>query len=127
MADHSENLNDHLYATNLGLGSILSNDTFAHDPTTFIATIDGWLPMLQNADNAKLKAAAADLQQLKEYMRNGDKTQTGEMLQRLGEQASREASHIHTWAGDHLHNGIGDQLRHLGQILIMASGNLKVS
>ncbi|MCB2407637.1 hypothetical protein [Hymenobacter lucidus] len=125
MALSSDNLNDHLYSTNLALGDLFNNHTFAHDPSGLLPIIDSWTPQLQNSHSAVLHTAAADLGQLKGYVQNGDRAGLSALLQHLGEQASKAASNTHDLAGNHLHNGIGDQLRHLGQLLIMASGNLK--
>ncbi|TGE22423.1 hypothetical protein E5K00_19475 [Hymenobacter aquaticus] len=125
MALSSDNLNDHLYSTNLALGDLFNNHTFAHDPSGLIPILDSWGPQLQNSHSAVLQAAADELGQLKGYLQNGDRPGAAALMQRLGEQASRAASNTHEVAGAHLHNGLGDQLRHLGQLLIMASGNLK--
>ncbi|UOQ52690.1 hypothetical protein [Hymenobacter cellulosivorans] len=125
MALSSDNLNDHLYSTNLSLSDLFNNHTFAHDPSGLIPILDSWGPQLQNSNSAVLQAAAGELGQLKGYLQNGDRAGAAALMQRLGEQASRAASNTHDWAGPHLHNGIGDQLRHLGQLLIMAAGNLK--
>ncbi|TGE23097.1 hypothetical protein [Hymenobacter metallicola] len=125
MALSSDNLNDHLYSTNLALSDLFNNRTFAHDPSGLIPILDSWGPQLQNSTSPVLHTAATDLGQLKSYLQNGDRAGASTLMQHLGEQASRAASNTHDWAGPHLHNGIGDQLRHLGQLLIMAAGNLK--
>jgi|GEM_PF-4318772 len=125
MALTSANLNDHLYTTNLSLGDLFNNHTFAHDPSGLVPIIDSWVPYLQNSSSSVTTTAAAALSQLKEYVQTGDRTNASALLQSLGEQASKSASNAHDWAGSHGHNGIGDQLRHLGQLLIMAAGNLK--
>ncbi|TGE15189.1 hypothetical protein [Hymenobacter elongatus] len=127
MALSSTNLNDHLYSTNLSLGDLFNNHTFAHDPSGLVPIIDSWAPQLQNSGIAVLDTVAGELNQLKSYIQAGDRVGTSTLLQRLGEQSSKAASNTHEVAGNHLHNGLGDQLRHLGQLLIMASGNLKVS
>ena len=127
MALSSDNLNDHLYSTNLALGDLFNNHTFAHDPSGLIPIIDSWTPQLQNSSSPALHTTAADLGQLKSYIQSGDRAGLSTMLQHLGEQASKSAGNVHELAGAHLHNGLGDQMRHLGQLLIMASGNLKVS
>ncbi|GGE94000.1 hypothetical protein [Hymenobacter cavernae] len=120
----SDNLNDQLYATNLAISDTINN---SRDPQIALDHLDTWIPFLQNSNIAALTAIGSDLQQLRDYVRSGDKANTHELLQRLGEQTSRAASNIHTWAGDHLHNGIGDQLRHLGQLLVIVAGNVKAS
>ncbi|MCC2547148.1 hypothetical protein LJY25_11880 [Hymenobacter sp. BT175] len=125
MALSSSNVNDHLYSTNLALGDLFNNHTFAHDPSGLIPIIDSWVPYLQNSPSSVTTTAASALTRLREMIQNGDRVGASALLQTLGEQASRSASNVHEWAGNHLHNGIGDQMRHLGQLLIMASGNLK--
>ncbi|RYU79147.1 hypothetical protein [Hymenobacter persicinus] len=125
MALTSATLNDELYQTNLSLGDLFNNHTFAHDPSGLIPLIDHWAPYLQNSSSSVTTTAAAALNQLREYVQTGDRANTSALLQQLGEQASKSASNVHDWVGNHGHNGIGDQLRHLGQLLIMASGNLR--
>jgi hypothetical protein len=124
MALNTDNLNDHLYATNLAISDTINN---SRDPQVAFDYFDTWIPFLQNSNIAALTAMGSDLQQLRDYIRSGDQANVHTLLQRLGEQSSRAASNIHTWAGDHLHNGIGDQLRHLGQLLVIAAGNAKAS
>ncbi|GAA3917823.1 hypothetical protein [Hymenobacter algoricola] len=125
MALSSANLNDHLYSTNLSLGDLFNNHTFAHDPSGLVPIIDSWIPYLQNSGSSITAAAGTALGQLKEFVQTGDRANASALMQRLGEQASKSASSVHDWAGPHGHNGIGDQMRHLGQLLIMAAGNLK--
>lgn len=121
----SANLNDHLYSTNLALSDLFNNHTFAHDPSGLVPIIDSWVPYLQNSTSSVTTTAAEALSQLKEYVQTGDRANAITLLQRLGEQASKSAANVHEIVGNHLHNGLGDQMRHLGQLLIMASGNLK--
>jgi hypothetical protein len=125
MASSSDNLNDQLYTTNLSLSDLFNNHTFAHDPSGLLPLIDQWAPHLQNSTNAGAPTVAAALSDLRQAIQSGDRVTTSTLLQRMGEQASKSASNVHDWAGSHLHNGLGDQMRHLGQLLIMASGNLK--
>jgi hypothetical protein len=125
MALSSDNLNDHLYSTNLSLSDLFNNHTFAHDPSGLIPIIDSWAPYLQNSTSSVTTTAGAALGQLKGFIQNGDRASASALMQQLGEQASKAASNVHDWAGSHGHNGIGDQMRHLGQLLVMASGNLK--
>ncbi|SHI54533.1 hypothetical protein SAMN02745146_0987 [Hymenobacter daecheongensis DSM 21074] len=125
MALSSANLNDHLYSTNLALSDLFNNHTFAHDPSGLVPLIDSWVPYLQNSTSSVTTTAAAALSQLKQYVQSGDRANASALLQTLGEQASKSAGNIHEAVGTHLHNGLGDQMRHLGQLLIMASGNLR--
>ena len=120
----TDNLNDHLYATNLAISDTIHN---TRDPQVAFEHFNSWIPFLKNSNIAALTSMGADLQLLKDYIQSGNKAGAHELLQRLGEQTSRAASSMHSWAGDHLHNGIGDQLRHLGQLLVMAAGNAKAS
>jgi hypothetical protein len=62
---------------------------------------------------------ADELLRVKDYIRNGDTLELSQALQRLGEETSMSAIN--------LHNDLGDQLRHLGQVLIAAAGNVKAS
>jgi len=116
----SDNLNALLYATNLDISDSINNQ---RDPQKAISHLDDWIPFLQNSNVASLTALGSDLQNLRGYLRSGDHANTHALLQRLGEQVSRIASSIHTWTDRH--NGVGDQLRHLGQLLVAAAGNVK--
>ncbi|WP_303310639.1 hypothetical protein [Hymenobacter sp. BT730] len=112
MDNHAE----HLERTVIALTDGINHGLHSHlEPA--LESIDGWVETLQN--NHGSAAMVAELQSLKGYLQNGDTLELSQSLQRLGQETSKMAAH--------LHNNLGDQLRHLGQTLIMAAGNMKVS
>jgi hypothetical protein len=84
-----------------------------------LSALDSWIDTFQQDDSGSLNPMVTELQRVREYIRNGDTLELSQSLQRLGQETSRSALS--------LHNDLGDQLRHLGQVLISAAGNIKAS
>ncbi|AIZ64430.1 hypothetical protein PK28_13465 [Hymenobacter sp. DG25B] len=112
MESHAE----HLESTIIALTDGINHGLHSHlDPA--LESIDGWINTLQNNNGSA--AMVAELQSLRGYLQNGDTLELSQSLQRLGQETSLMAAH--------LHNNLGDQLRHLGQTLIAAAGNMRLS
>lgn len=112
------NHSDRLDATINSLSDAINNGMHHHTENAQ-AGLDEWIQALQGLGGSALTGIVGQLTQLKDHIRSGDKVALSEAMQHLGEQTSQTARD--------LHNATGDQLRHLGQLLIMASGNIKMS
>ncbi|WBA43815.1 hypothetical protein [Hymenobacter canadensis] len=98
-------------------------DTFSHPGKhpveAGLGAIDSWIQALDGLGGSALLGIQSELRDLRGYVQNDDRPAMAATLQRLGE-------HTALTARD-LHDGTGDQLRHLGQTLITAAGNLKMA
>lgn len=112
------NHSDRLDATINSLSDAINNGMHHHTDNA-LASIDEWVGALQGLGGSALTGVVNELNQIKGHIQNGDTPAVTQALQHLGEQTSLAARDMH--------NATGDQLRHLGQLLIMAAGNLKMS
>ncbi len=90
-----------------------------HPLDTRLASIDNWIAALDGLGGAGLMGVLSQLRTLRGHMEHDDRLAAAASLQRLGQDTSLMARD--------LHGGTGDHLRHLGQALIIAAGNLKAS
>ncbi|GAB3227291.1 hypothetical protein GCM10027346_10480 [Hymenobacter seoulensis] len=81
--------------------------------------IDSWIEALEGLGGSALGGLQAELRNLRAHVERDDRAAIAHSLQRLGQDTSLVARDMH--------DGVGDHLRHLGQTLITAAGNLKVS
>lgn len=81
--------------------------------------IDNWIQALDGLGGSAITGLQGELRNLRTHVERDDRPAIANSLQHLGQEVSRMARDMH--------DGMGDQLRHLGQTLITASGNLKVS
>lgn len=108
--NHATNHAGRLEAANNALGNSINHGHLnAHE---IMEALDAW----QHTSSGGLNT---NVENLRSQLQNGDKLAAAHTLQLLGEEASHSAAN--------LHDGLGDQLRHLGQLLVMASGNMKMS
>ena len=91
----------------------------AHPLDKGIGAIDNWIAALDGLGGSALTGVQTDLRTLRGHMERGDQPAIASTLQQLGQQTSLIARDLRGGAGDHL--------RHLGQALVIASGNLKAS
>ena len=101
-------------------------DTFdnpaKHPVEAGLGYIDSWIDALDGLGGSALNSLQAELRNLRAHVERQDRPAIAESLQLLGQQTSRLAHDLHSFA-----DGTGDQLRHLGQTLVTAAGNLKMS
>lgn len=90
-----------------------------HPADAGITSIDNWIQALDGLGGSALAGIQNELRELRSFVQNDDRANIAASLQRLGEHTSLMARN--------LHDGTGDQLRHLGQTLVTAAGNLKMS
>ena len=83
-----------------------------------IGYIDGWISALDGLGGSALTGLQGELRNLRGHVERDDRAAMAASLQHLGQETSLIARN--------LHDATGDQLRHLGQTLITAAGNLKV-
>ncbi|SET71121.1 hypothetical protein [Hymenobacter actinosclerus] len=101
-------------------------DTFdrpsEHPVEAGLGFIDGWIDALDGLGGSALTGLQNELRNLRACVERHDRPAIAASLQLLGEETSRIAHNMHSFT-----DGTGDQLRHLGQTLVTASGNLKMS
>ncbi|NVO83875.1 hypothetical protein [Hymenobacter terrestris] len=85
-----------------------------------LGDIDSWISTLDGLGGSALTALQNELRNLRSYVERDDRPAIAATLQRLGTETSRIAHGMHS-----LTDNTGDQLRHLGQTLVIAAGNLK--
>ncbi|MBT2557927.1 hypothetical protein J7E24_09030 [Hymenobacter sp. ISL-91] len=87
-----------------------------------LGDIDSWIASLDGLGGSALNGLQAELRNLRGYVERDDRPAMAASLQLLGTETARIARDIHS-----LTDNTGDQLRHLGQTLVIAAGNLKTS
>lgn len=90
-----------------------------HPADAGLEAIDSWIQALDGLGGSALNGLQNELRALRGYVERDDRAAIAGSLQHLGQETSRMAHDMH--------DGTGDQLRHLGQTLITAAGNLKMS
>ncbi|SNR39466.1 MULTISPECIES: hypothetical protein [Hymenobacter] len=90
-----------------------------HPADAGISAIDNWIHALDGLGGSALAGLQNELRALRGYVERDDRPAMAGSLQQLGMETSRMAHDMH--------DGTGDHLRHLGQVLITAAGNLKMS
>lgn len=90
-----------------------------HPVDAGLGHIDSWIQALDGLGGSALTGLQTELRNLRAYVERDDRPAIAGSLQLLGQQTSLIARDMH--------DGVGDHLRHLGQTLIAAAGNLKVS
>ncbi|WP_022822654.1 hypothetical protein [Hymenobacter norwichensis] len=90
-----------------------------HPLDSGLTAIDGWITSLDGIGGSALAGIQSGLRTLRGHIERGDRPAVAASLQQLGQETSVIARD--------LRGGDGDHLRHLGQALIVASGNLKAS
>ncbi|MCR5889062.1 hypothetical protein LRS06_15050 [Hymenobacter sp. J193] len=108
--DHGTNHAARLEAANHALGNSINHGHLSG--SEIMEALDAW----QHTSSGGLNT---NVENLRSQLQNGDKLAAAHTLQQLGEEASQSALN--------LHDGLGDQLRHLGQLLVTAAGNMKMS
>lgn len=88
-----------------------------HPAEAGLASIDQWIQALDGLGGSALNGIQNELRTLRGHVQNDDRAAIAASLQHIGQQTSLMARD--------LHDGTGDQLRHLGQTLVTAAGNLK--
>ncbi|SDY06006.1 hypothetical protein [Hymenobacter psychrophilus] len=101
-------------------------DTFDNPGTSPVEAglgdIDSWIDAIDGLGGSALTGLQTELRNLRSYVERDDRPAIAATLQRLGTETSRIAHGMHS-----LTDNTGDQLRHLGQTLVIAAGNLKMS
>lgn len=101
-------------------------DTFDNPGTNPVEAglgyIDGWIDALDGLGGSALNGLQTELRNLRGFVERDDRPAIAATLQSLGTATSRIAHDMHS-----LTDNTGDQLRHLGQTLVIAAGNLKMS
>ena len=101
-------------------------DTFdnprQHPVDAGLGYIDGWIQALDGLGGSALTGLQTELRNLRAHVERDDRPAMAASLQLLGQETSRIAHDLHSFT-----DGTGDQLRHLGQTLVTAAGNLKMS
>lgn len=87
-----------------------------------LGDIDSWIDAIDGLGGSALTGLQAELRNLRAFVERDDRPAIAATLQRLGTETSRIAHGMHS-----LTDNTGDQLRHLGQTLVIAAGNLKMS
>jgi hypothetical protein len=90
-----------------------------HPADTGLSAIDNWITALDGLGGSALTGIQSALRTLRGHVEHDDRPAIAASLQQLGQETSLVARDLHDETGDHL--------RHLGQTLITAAGNLKVS
>jgi signal transduction histidine kinase len=90
-----------------------------HPADSGLMAIDNWIQALDGLGGSALAGLQGELRNLRGYVQSDDRPAMANSLQHLGQETSRIARDMH--------DGVGDHLRHLGQVLITAAGNLKMS
>jgi hypothetical protein len=109
---------DRLEQTVQGIYKSLENPS-QHPVNAGLSAIDNWIQALDGLGGSALNGIQQELSTLRTHVQNDDRAAIAASLQHLGQQTSLVAHDMHDATGDHL--------RHLGQALIVAAGNLKVS
>jgi len=91
----------------------------AHPVDTGLGAIDNWIAALDGLGGSALAGVQSQLRTLRSHVERDDRPAIAASLQQLGQDTSFIARDLHGETGDHL--------RHLGQSLVTAAGNLKVS
>ena len=91
----------------------------AHPLDAGLGAIDNWIAALDGLGGSALTGIQAQLRTLRTHVERDDRPAIAASLQQLGQDTSLAARDMRGETGDHL--------RHLGQVLITAAGNLKVS
>lgn len=107
-----------LQATTRSITDLINQGMLGSTDQTF-GHLDHWIQTLQSYNTSATTVIAKELQNLKLYIGSNDTAQISATLQKLGAHTAASARDIHDAVG------IGDQLRHLGQVLAAASGNVK--
>ncbi len=101
-------------------------DTFdnprQHPVEAGLGYIDSWIDALDGLGGSAITGLQAELRNLRGHVERDDRVGMAASLQLLGQETSRMAHDLHSFS-----DGTGDQLRHLGQTLVTAAGNLKMS
>ncbi|HEX8426753.1 hypothetical protein [Hymenobacter sp.] len=90
-----------------------------HPLDTRLTGIDNWIAALDGLGGSALTGTLSQLRTLRGHMERNDHPASAVSLQQLGQETSVMARDLRGETGDHL--------RHLGQALIIAAGNLKAS
>ncbi|QJX45666.1 hypothetical protein HMJ29_01425 [Hymenobacter taeanensis] len=90
-----------------------------HPADSGLTAIDNWIQALDGLGGSALAGLQGELRNLRGHVQNDDRPAIANSLQHLGQETSLMARNMH--------DGVGDHLRHLGQVLITAAGNLKMS
>ncbi|HLK96581.1 MAG TPA: hypothetical protein VK364_02325 [Hymenobacter sp.] len=109
---------DRLEQTVQGIYKALENPG-QHPVAAGLSAIDNWIQALDGLGGSALNGIQGELRTLRTHIQNDDRAAIAASLQHIGQQTSLVAHDLHDSTGDHL--------RHLGQALIVAAGNLKVS
>lgn len=88
-----------------------------HPVDAGLAHIDGWIQALDGLGGSALNGIQSELRTLRGHVQNDDRAAIAASLQHIGQQTALIARDLHDATGDHL--------RHLGQTLVTAAGNLK--
>ena len=91
----------------------------AHPVDAGLGAIDHWIAALDGIGGSALMGIQSQLRNLRTHVERDDRPSIAASLQQLGQDTSLAARDLHGETGDHL--------RHLGQTLVIAAGNLKVS